>query len=262
MGPVVVLRIRDAVGLDRLRVDLRGEEVVDARAIRPRAVERAVDRVLVGPSRPHAGAVDDLEDRVHLQVVPRHDRLACRRIDRERGGVQTRLRVRGQIHDRGRVRIDAGRVDRAGLVEGRERVAAAEKVRHGAERVVRRVVDRVAARNRTRTVGGARREHRVVVGDVVVHARRAWIATGHQGRPARIRVRRIGCVRVAELGSAMNQLCQLGARVVSHEPLEIGLVQPVHRDQQDVLEGRLPARRGNRHRDRCRSHPGRDQTEK
>ena len=81
--------------------------------------------------------------------------------------------MRGQVHNRARIRVDTARVDRAALVEGRERIASAEEVGHGGERVIRRGVDRIAARDRARAVGSARREHCVVVGDVVVHARRA-----------------------------------------------------------------------------------------
>ena len=82
--PRVVDRVRHAVRLDGLRVDLRTEEVVDAHAVRAGAVERRVDRVLVRPGRAQAGLVDHLEDRVDAQEVPRLDRLAGRGVDRVR----------------------------------------------------------------------------------------------------------------------------------------------------------------------------------
>jgi len=59
---------------------------------------------------------------------------------------------------------------------------------------------------------------------------------------------------VAELGATMDELRQLGARMVRYVPLKVGLVQPVHRDQQNVLDPRPVGRRrrhGGRHdRDR------------
>jgi len=39
VGPVVVLWVRHAVRFDCMRVDLRSEEVVDAVAARPRAID-------------------------------------------------------------------------------------------------------------------------------------------------------------------------------------------------------------------------------
>ena len=239
MRPVRVGRVRHAVWLDRLRVDLRAEEVVDAVATRTRAVERRVDRVLVRPGGAHAGVLDDLEDRVDLQVVPRHDRLAGLRVDREGRRVQPRLRVRGQVHDLARVRVVAVRVDRAALVEGRERAGrwcCREQVRHGVELVVRRVVDHVATRDRTRAVRGAGREHAVAVLDVVVHAGRARVAAGHQRGAARIGVRRVRRVVVGELGATGGEPGELRARMVGDVPVEVGLVHTVDRDQQHVRD--------------------------
>src|ERR1700679_1191520 len=112
------------MGLDRLRVNHRREEVVDAHAVRAWAVERRVDRMLFGIRRPQAGVVDHLEDRVDPQEVPRLNRLAGLRIDRVRRWVQTRLRVRTQVYDLARVLVNTARVDRAALIKRREGVPA------------------------------------------------------------------------------------------------------------------------------------------
>ena len=127
--PVVVLRVRDTVRHDSLRVDLRREEVVDALAVRARTIERRVDLVLVRPSGAQAGLVDDLVDRVVAEVVPRGDRLAGLRVYWERARVERRLRVELQVHDRGRVGVEAVGEDRTVLVERRE--GCRSRVRRG-----------------------------------------------------------------------------------------------------------------------------------
>ena len=119
--------------LNCLRVDLGPEEVVDARAVRTRAVERRVDRVLVRPRRSHASVVDHLEDRVDSQEVPRLNRLAGRRIDRICRRVEARLRVWTQVQDQARVSVIAARIDRAALVERGEGIAAPVINRSGTE---------------------------------------------------------------------------------------------------------------------------------
>ncbi len=183
------IRVRHAVRLDRLRVDLRPEEVVDAHAVRARAVERRVDRVLVRPRGSQAGVVDHLEDRVDPHVVPRLDRLAGLRVDRVRRRVQARLRVRAELHDQGRIGVNAARVDRAALIERREGVAApvVQQVRHGGQLVVGRVVDDVAAGDRPGAVRRSRREDAVAVLVVVVDAGDLGVAAGHDPRAARRR---------------------------------------------------------------------------
>ena len=51
---------------------------------------------------------------------------------------------------------------------------------------------------------------------------------------------------VAELGATVDQLRQLGARMIRHIPFKIGLVQPIHRNQQDMLDPRLTGRMAGR----------------
>ena len=81
----------------RVAVDLRGEQVVDA--VARGTVEDLVRGVLVGPGGAQAGAVDDLEDRVHLDVLVGEHRQAAARVDGQLGGVDEALRVAGHLQD-------------------------------------------------------------------------------------------------------------------------------------------------------------------
>jgi hypothetical protein len=99
---VVVLRpvaaVRDPARRERVAVDLRREQVIDP--VAGRTVEDLVRNVLVRPRRQQAVVVEHVEDRVHLQVLVRIDRLASLRVDRQRGGVDQRvLRLARQLHD-------------------------------------------------------------------------------------------------------------------------------------------------------------------
>ena len=197
--------------------------------------------MLVRPGGAQAGVVDHLEDRVDLEVVPRRDRLAGRRVDRVAARVQARLRVRAQVHDLARIRVVAVRVDRAALIKGRERLAAGvvEQIRHVVELVVRRVEDDIASGRRLpRRAGCTRLVDGVAVLDVVIDTGRTGVTARHDRRSTRIRVRRVRRMVIGELGPARRKPGQLRHRVGLDIPVQIGLMHPVDRDQQHVLDRR------------------------
>src|SRR5258705_318159 len=97
-GESVVARpVAGRAGRRRVTVDLGREEILDAGS--RRAIEDLVGGVLVRPGRTQAGRASDLEDRVHLEVLVRVDRLAADRIDWELGGVDERGRVARHLQD-------------------------------------------------------------------------------------------------------------------------------------------------------------------
>src|SRR5262249_36912724 len=156
---------------------------------------------------------------------PRHHVLAGRRIDREGRGVERRGVV-VQVHDRARLGVEAVGVDRTVLVEGRERAAGrVDEVVDARQRVIRRVVDDVAAGSRrARGAGSAWLVGLVAVLDVVVHAGRFRGTAGHQGGATRVGVGRVGGRRVGVLAAGTGQPGQRRARVVGDVPVQVALV--------------------------------------
>ncbi len=199
-------------------VDLRGEQVLDAGA--RGAVEDLVGGVLVRPRRTQTGPAGHLEDRVHLEVGVRVERLAGLRVDRELRGVDQARRVAGHRQDA----VRQARQALAGVDGGLVLVEVLGEVHLDPGLVAL-------------APGGSRREKGGVVGVVVVDARGAGAAARRLGDHAGEGVGRRGGVGVGVLHTAADQLGQRGLRVPGDVPGQVRLVQPVDGDQQDMPGG-------------------------
>jgi hypothetical protein len=117
------------------------------------------------------------------------------------------------------------------------------------------VVRDLRAGGRGRTVRRPRRQQPVVERDVVIDTGRARVATGHLTDHAWEGVGRDRRPGLGVVNPPSGELRERRVRVMAHEALQVGLVHPVHADQQDVLD------RGSRLcgvglGERRREHPG------
>ena len=212
--PVLLARI-GGCGRVRAAVDLGGEEVVDATTRRTR--HDLVGGVLVGPGGDQPVLVGHFEDGVHLQVLVRIDGLAGGRVDRKLGWIDDVLGVADHVEDVG---------PRVGPGGGYEALAGIE----GAQVLVERFeVGDLGPRRRSGTGGGARGEHGVVPGVVVVDAGARRIASRHLADQSGERVRRERGAGIREVDAPADQGGQRRTGVVLYVPPQVGLVEPVDR---------------------------------
>ena len=148
----------------------------------------------------------------------RVDRLAGGRIDRQLRRVEQGRRVAGHLQDvAGQAREPLAGVDRVLVLVGLLGV------------------EDFGARLRVRAVGGPGREQFAVVRFVVVDAGGAGVAAGDLGDDARDGVGGDGRLGVGELDAVADQGGERRVRVLADVPLEVGLVEAVDREQQDVF---------------------------
>lgn len=206
-------------------VDLGRKQVVDA--IARRSAEDLVRGVLVGPGGAHPVVMDDFEHGVHQKVIVRIHRQARLRIQRQ-------LRCIDQIDRVARQQEDLRQVGRAAGIEARNSLPAVDA--RGILRHDFGIEDLRPSRCMLAVgLGSAGGQQVPAVCIVVVDARRARVAARHLGDHARKRIRgeRRPCIR--ERDPTGDEARHGRARVRRSEPLQIGFVKAVDRDQEHVL---------------------------